>query len=68
MFPRAHIVFQYDGGTYLVYECLVLTSLLLQATSHHGLMGQDGSETLIVELYRHLWNSLPPAVYKLLHT
>ena len=65
---HSQIVFQDNRSGDLIHQSLVLTSLLLQATLQHRLMGQHRGKPLVEELDGHLGNSLSPTIDKLLHT
>lgn len=65
---KPHIVLKDDSGTDFINQCLVLSRLLLQPTVNHCLMGQYGSEALVVILYGNVGHGLTPSVHELLHT
>ena len=64
----AHVVLKDNRCTNLVNQSLILPSLLAQSAVNHGLMGQYGSETLIIIVNGNLRHRLTPTIDKLLYT
>ena len=65
---RAEVVLEDDRGADFINKFFVLTSLFLQTSIEHGLVGEDGGEALVVIVDGDLGDSLAPTVDKLLHT